>query len=270
MRFVITRSVVAALLAAAAAPAVSAGAQISVLSNTVEERVAGKGDHYTGTIVIVNASKEPQTARIYQTDYAFSADGTSQFADPGTSPRSNAAWITPQTTQIVVPPAGRVTVPYDVAVPATDSLKGTYWSAIMVEGVPHAPGSSDGAKPAVQLGAVVRYAIQVATHIELTGSRAVKFADAGVVKAADGSSAFAVDVLDAGERGYRPTLWLEVYDQNGVLQAKAKQSRGLLFPGTSLRQQFELGKLAPGSYKAVLFADTGDEAVAAAQYNIKF
>lgn len=260
--------ILAAFAALLPLPAV-AYAQIAVLSSTVEERIAAPGERYNGTIVIVNAAPEPQSARIYQTDYQFHADGTSDFKDAGTTVRSNAGWVTPQSTQITVPGNGRVVVPYTVVVPSGDSLRGTYWSAIMVEGQTAAPGKGAN-KPSVELGSVVRYAIQVATHIAMTGSRTVKFIDAGVAKTADGSAAFDVDVLDAGDRGYRPTLWLEVYDENGVLKAKAKQSRGLLYPGTSLRQHFELGKLTPGSYKAVLFADTGDEAVVAAQYNIKY
>ncbi len=259
-------------LAAAAALIVSpvlARAQISVLSSTVEERIAVPGERYTGTIVIVNSAAEPQTARIYQTDYQFRADGTSDFKDAGTTLRSNAGWVTPQSTQITVPANGRVVVPYTVLVPAGDTLKGTYWSAIMVEGQTAAPARNNG-KQTVAVGAVVRYAIQVATHISMSGSRAVKFVDAGVAKTSDGTAAFEVDVIDAGERGYRPTLWIEVYDENGVLQAKAKQARGLLYPGTSLRQHFALGKLVPGTYKAMLFADTGDEAVVAAQYSIKY
>lgn len=258
-----------AALGAIVAGATVAEAQISVLSSTVEERIAAAGERYTSTIIIVNAAGEPQTARLYQTDYQFAANGTSDFKDAGTTLRSNASWVTPQTTQIIVPANGRVVVPYTVVVPAGDSLKGTYWSAIMVEGQPVNPGKSDG-KPSVQLGLVVRYAIQVATHIQMSGTRAVKFTDAGVVKTDDGKAAFDVDVSDVGERGYRPTLWLEVYDANGALAAKVKQSRGLLYPGSSLRQHFVLGKLAPGAYKAVLFADTGDEAVAAAQYTITY
>jgi hypothetical protein len=260
--------VIAALAALTTAP-LALQAQLSVLSNTVEEHIAAAGDHYSGTIIITNPGADAQAARIYQTDYQFAANGTSEFRDAGTAPRSNAGWITPQMTRVVVPAGGRVVVPYSVAVPASDSLKGTYWSAIMVEGTTLNPGKGDG-KPSVEVGSVIRYAIQVATHIQMSGTRAVKFIDAGVVKGDDGEAAFDVDIHDVGERGYRPTLSLELYDETGTLRAKAKQTRGLLYPGTSLRQHFALGKLAPGSYKAVLFADTGDEAVVAAQYTIKY
>jgi archaellum component FlaG (FlaF/FlaG flagellin family) len=260
---------VAAFLAAACLPAVLQ-AQISVLSNTVEERVSAPGDHYSGTIVIANPTATPQTARIYQTDYTFASDGTSSFEPAGTTPRSNASWVLPQSTRVVVPANSQLAVQYTVTVPAGDSLHGTYWSMVMVEGTANDPGASKpGAKPSMQLGAVVRYAIQVATHIGFTGTRKVKFAEPDV-RNVDGKATLDLDVQDTGERGYRPTLWIEVYDATGGLRAKAKQSRGLLYPGTSLRQHFDLGALPAGTYKAVVFADTGEDSVFATQYTITF
>src|SRR5438067_13439205 len=122
------------------APAVPA--QIAVLSSTVEERSMAPGGRYAGTIVISNPGERPQTARVYQTDYHFAADGTSNFEDPGTTPRSNASWVTPQSTRIVVPARSQLAVPYSVVVPSGDSLTGTYWSAIMVEGVSDDSASS--------------------------------------------------------------------------------------------------------------------------------
>ena len=72
-----------------------------------------------------------------------------------------------------------------------------------------------------------------------------------------------------GTSGYRPVLWMEVYDETGALVARKQQDRGLLYPGTSLKQRFDLGKLPSGAYKVVLFADTGDDAVYAVPYRLK-
>jgi hypothetical protein len=251
---------------------VAARAQIAVLSSTVEEKIAVPGEKYTGTIVISNPSAQPQSARIYQTDYRFAADGTSHFDDPGSTARSNASWITPQATRITIPANSQVAVPYAVAVPEGDSLRGTYWSTIMIEGAPTEPGVANAAngKPALAVGAIMRYAVQLATHIRGSGSRTVQFTGAGAVKTQSGAAGLDVDVVDSGERGYRPTIWVEVYDAQGTLRAKAKQSRGLLYPGTSLHQHFDLGTLPAGTYKAVIFADTGEDAVFAAQYTISF
>jgi hypothetical protein len=253
------------------APAASR-AQIAVLSSTVEEKTAGPGEKYTGTIVIANATNQSQVARIYQTDYRFSSDGTAHYDEPGTSAHSNASWITPQASRIVVPANSQVAVPYAVAVPVNDSLRGTYWSMIMVEGAPVEPAPSAGAakKPAVAVGAVMRYAIQLATHIRASGTRTVKFDAPSAVKNANGVAALDLDMTDTGERGFRPTLWVEVYDAQGVLRAHAKQVRGLLYPGTSLHQHFDLGELPAGTYKAVVFADTGEDSVFATQFTINF
>ena len=268
MTRIIRHSLVLLGISLAAAP--SALAQIAVIGSTVEERVATAGENYVGTIVVRNLTATDQPVRIYQTDYLFFADGTSHFNDPGTSPRSNATWIEPTVRSLLVPPQSEMTVTYTVKVPAADSLNGTYWSAIMVEGAPNEAGRSSGGRPQVGVGSVMRYAVQVATHIKSTGSRKVSFANSRFLTNPDSTQSFELDVLNAGDRGYRPALWIEVYDQDGTLRASARQERGLLYPGTSLRQVFALGKLPPGTYRAIVFADSGEDAVFASQFTLRF
>jgi hypothetical protein len=256
---------------ALAATAVRLPAQISVLSSTVEERVATPGGGYSGRIAIQNTGTTAETVRLYQTDYRFSADGTSNFDAAGKQTRSNAAWISLQSPQVTVLPGTTVSVPYSVSVPASDSLRGTFWSVIMVEGATKPPtvAAAGHGKVEVGMGTVIRYAVQVATHIGETGSRGVKFTKAGVVRA-DTSAAIELDVDDVGERAYRPVMRVELYDAAGTLRAQARQARGLLYPGSSLRQHFDFGKLPAGTYKAVIFADTGEDTVYASQYTIVF
>jgi hypothetical protein len=254
-------------IAAALAP-VSARAQIAVIGGTVEERTAVPGETYIGTLIVQNLTKTPQPARIYQTDYSFFADGTSHFDVPGSVQRSNARWITPSTGTVIVPPKGEVTVAYTVRVPAADSLRGTYWSAIMVEGAVSNPRDARGRT--VSLGSVMRYAVQIATHIERGANGRISFENQRTGTGSDSSRSLELDVLNTGERGYRPLMWVELYNSHGELSGKFEQQRGLLYPGTSLTQKFELGRLAPGSYKAVVFADTDDDAVFAAEYKLHF
>ena len=246
-----------------------ASAQIAVVGSTVEERIAAPGESYVGTVVVRNPTTEDQPVRIYQTDYLFFADGTSHFRDPATTARSNAGWITPTVRSLLVPPQSEMTVTYTVKVPVADSLTGTYWSVIMVEGAPNEANRSSGGRPQVGVGSVMRYAVQVATHLQATGSRKVGFTNSKFLTNPDSTQSFELDVMNAGERAYRPALWIEVYDAEGVLRANARQERGLLYPGTSLRQLFALGKLPPGTYRAMVFADSGEDAVFASQYTIR-
>lgn len=258
-------TLIAALLAFKGA---SLSAQISVLGNTVEEKTAVPGETYIGTLVIRNLTTTTQPARVYQTDYVFTADGTSRFDKPGTVKRSNAKWITPSTTTVMLPPSGEMTISYVVKVPPVDSLNGTYWSAIMVEGA--STQASKNGKQQVGLAAVMRYAVQVATHIRETGSKTVAFANNKFSVAADSTHLLQLDVSNNGARAYHPKMWVELYDAAGNMKNRVEQQRGLLYPGTSLRQTFALGKLKPGSYKAIVFADTGDDQISAAQYLLKF
>ena len=261
-----------AILACAALtlmPATS-DAQIAVVGSTVEERVAAPGETYVGTIVVRNLTAQDQAVRIYQTDYLFFADGTSHFDEIGKAKRSNGRWITPTVRSLLIPPSSEMTVSYTVKVPAGDSLAGSYWSAIMVEGTPTEAGRSSAGRPQVGIGAVIRYAVQVATHINTTGSRKVGFANSRFLTNPDSTQAFELEVRNDGERAYRPTVWIEVYDEQGALKANARQERGLLYPGTSLKQVFGLGRLPPGTYRAVVFADSGEDAVFASQFTLKF
>jgi hypothetical protein len=242
-------------------------AQIAV-GNNVEEHTAFLGDNYVGTIQVRNMTTEPQPVRIYQTDYTFFADGTSHFDPMGSVPRSNAKWITPSTSSIIVPPLGEMTVGYTVRVPLGDSLAGTYWSMIMFESALNAGGPK--VKGQLAIGSIMRYSVQIATHVGASGSRKISLSKQSVFATPDGSRSLELEVTNVGERGYRPLLWIELYDDKGKFQAKSQQQRGLLYPGTSVKQRFDLGKIGAGNYKAVVFADTGDDAVFAAQYRLHF
>jgi hypothetical protein len=269
MSFHVRSGIMSLALTALCVP-LAATAQIAVVGSTVEERTAAPGDSYVGTIVVRNLTTQDQPVRIYQNDYLFFADGTSHFNDPGTTPRSNAKWITPTVRSLLIPPMSEMTVSYSVKVPASDSLLGTYWSAVMVEGAPTEAGRSSGGRPQVGVGAVMRYAVQIATHLKASGSRKVEFANSRfLTDTTTGTQSFELEVRNAGERAYRPALWIEVYDEQGALKANARQERGLLYPGTSLKQVFQLGKLTPGTYRAVVFADSGEDSVFAAQFTLK-
>ena len=266
MRRPLRLALVALLAMIARAP--HAAAQISVVGSTVVEHDAAAGERYEGSILVRNTSDKPRAVRVYKSDYSFFADGTSRFDAAGQLPRSNASWIEPAVSTLTIPAGSDVAVTYTVRVPAADTLRGTYWSTLMIEGEVMPPVVTDARQ--VGLGAVIRYAVQLATHLQATGSRTVALSNQRLVTDSSGARTLEVDVLNSGERAYRPSLWVELYDAGGTQRAKLQQQRGLLYPGSSLRQRFVFGDLAPGSYKAVVFVDTGADEVVAAQYRLAF
>ena len=259
-----------AVLLAAALAAVPAAAQLSVVSSTVAEHRARPGETYTGTIVLRNDGPAPQEASLYQTDYRFFDDGRTLFEAAGGQPRSNAGWITLSPSRLVVPAGSEATVGYTVAVPAAGATAGSHWSMVMVEAIGAESPEAAGRRGRVEVGirTAVRYGVQVATHLEGGESR-VEFARVAVTAGAAGGRSLELDLANAGDRAYRLDLSVEIFDAQGVPAGKLAARRGLLYPGSSLRQSFELPALPPGSYKALVIADTGGDEVFGGDFTLK-
>jgi hypothetical protein len=269
----ISRGVITACTAALIA-ITPVAAQVSVEGNTVREHQAQPGDTYSGSFVVVNSSDEPQQAKLYQTDYFTSADGTNLYGAPGTSPRSNARWVGMPSLALVIPPRSSREVSFSVTVPTGSTLAGTYWSMVMVEGVPR--GSSESTLPdvahhKVQAAVVarIRYAVQIVTHVGGDARVQAKFEAPAVHASADGTKVLQLDVLNTGVRSFTPAFALELFAQDGTRVKAASAAREITYPGTSIRQQFNLGALPPGTYRALVTLDAGADAVFGAQYTLK-
>ena len=97
-----------------------------------------------------------------------------QFGDPGKLERSNASWIEVGVSQVMVPPRESVEITYRVNVPESineSAPSGSYWSIIMVEGIPKtSPENLENELPDNSYGVlqVTRYGVQIASHLENT------------------------------------------------------------------------------------------------------
>ena len=234
---------------------VLAHAGIAPESATTEVRAASAGGVYRGTVIVRNSGKTSADVKIYQTDYAFSAEGRSDFAKPGTLERSNAPWLHLGHEQIRIAPGERASVDYEVHVPNDGRLIGTYWSALMIEQV---GGAEDSAHPRseAELRQVIRYAVQVITEIGETGRSEVAFRNAHLT-GEGGQHEFSVDMENTGERWLQTQVWIELHDAAGHLAGKFGGQRLRTFPATSVRNRIDLSGVPPGKYLALLVADGG-------------
>lgn len=249
-------------------------AQVQVVSGLRSERVVAAGSRYADVIALRNPTTAPIQVTLSQTDYRFSADGTNVFGAPGHAARSNAKWTSVEGSVISIPPGATVRIPYTVSVPAVSggAIVGTYWSVVMVEGDARECGSARAAagKTAVGFCTRMREGIQLVTHIGLTGAMGARFEGAKVSRTGGGGRALEFDLVNTGERGYRPALTLELFDAQGASVGKYVQSSPYLYPGTSARERFDLSAVPPGEYKVLLLADGGGDSVFGAQYTIRF
>jgi hypothetical protein len=245
-------------------------AGVVIVGSLTREREAAVGESYQGVIFVRNPIEEPAEVKIYQTDYLFFSDGTSIYGEPGKIGRSNAKWISFSPHRLVIPPEDKSAVEYTVKVPDDETLVGTYWSMLMVEEISKSsPEASEPEKGRVELGVrqVMRYGIQMLTHIGDTGTRKIKFLDKKLI-IQDGKTILQMDIENIGERWLTPTVWVELYNNQGGEAGRLESGKRRIYPSCSVRYKVDLTDVPKGKYKALVVADNGDEYVFGAKYDL--
>jgi hypothetical protein len=245
-------------------------AEIGVVNGLTHEKAVLPGDTISGLILLKNTGLEPEEVRLYQTDFFFTFDGKKFYNDPGKLDRSNSGWISYNPSRLTIAPQATREVKFTVRVPQDKSLLGTYWSIIMVENIPRIPPErEDRTEKDIQFGIqqVMRYGVQVVTHIADSGERNIKFINTDLVR--QGEKTFlVVDVENTGERWLRPVLWLDLYDGQGQHAGKFKGDKWRIYPGTSVRYSVDISSVVKGKYTALIVIDNNDDYVFGAQYNL--
>lgn len=254
----------------------SASAQISVRTALSDDREVQPGTTYEGVIQVWNETEQIQQAKIYQTDYLFYADGSNVYGEPGRDERSNANWVRVTATTHTIPPLGKILVNYIVEVPEFmngQSVTGSYWSMIMVEGVPRESSEATfdpvTGKPQYSLLQVTRYGIQIATHIVGSGESELAMSGGQFVELDDGEISLVVKLENTGSRMLNTEIWVELYDDEGAAFGRRNGVRSRIYPATSIRQKIRLGALGPGAYRALVIADAGENDVFGAEYRLQ-
>ena len=246
-------------------------AQITVRGQLAHDMDVAPGQTVTGVVLVDNETNAVQQARVYLRDYLFHADGTNDYGEPGTTPRSNADWVAFSPENLTVPPGSSVEVSYSISVP--DSVSpGSYWSMMMVEAVdPSSAESTTGdAEEEGQVGfrQVTRYGVQLAVHFRAGAERNVTFEGIQLLADEEGHTWFQADVLNTGLLMMRPDVYMRVFAADGTEYGPFEGVQYRLYPGTGVRQRIDLSGLDPGTYQALLIVDNGDEAVFGGQYEL--
>jgi hypothetical protein len=232
-----------------------ANAQIIVLNGLTHENIAQPGDTYRGSIQIQNTIKSDKSVRVYLRDYWFSYTGESKHDPAGTLERSNAGWITYNPELLTLDSGQVANIDFEVKVPEYDTLRGTYWSVIMVEGI--VPPDTTNIKRGVKIGTAIRYAVQIVTEIGNTGASDMQFLGMKLARQNEDNVLY-VAVENTGERILKPVMNLELFDESGNAAGIIKSDIRKTFPGTSVMMTLVLKGIKPGNYKGVLVADCGE------------
>lgn len=238
---------------------------------TVEMSVL-PGKNYEKSLPLLNSGSQPLDIAIYQRDYFFNSDGQNRYDLPGTLERSNAPWVQVNQRSLRLLPQESSRIPYVVTVPNQPALNGSYWSVVLLELQDHSPVEKGKPKQ------LLRYAVQVITHISsAAGESDIHFYEKGLKKlsvdrapaseiplkkkvtAKTHALVYQMDLVNKGNRAIRPSIWLEIYDQQGNPAHKVGGDAKTIYPETSVRFQANLEHLAAGNYTGVVMADGGND-----------
>ena len=243
-------------------------AGVSVVGSLTREIAVNPGDRFEGIVLLKNTGQDPESVRIYKTDYLFHADGKTYYDEPGSTPRSSAAWLSFSPNRLTVYPTETVSVHYTGRVPDDPNLKGTYWSLLMVEPMVMDPEEEQKKPKTLGIKTVIRYGLQMVTHIGNTGDRKIRFPEKKLVTE-EGKTLLQVDMENIGMRGLNPAVWVELYKEDATLLGRFESGRLRIYPGCSVRHKMNLTQVPKGRYRALLIADNGDESVFGAQYDLE-
>jgi hypothetical protein len=249
-----------------------AQARVSIIGGLTHEKQAALNETYEGSIIVKNKGDRTEEIRIYQTDYLYYFDGTNDYNQPGKLVRSNANWISFNPHRLTIPARSTAKIDYTVKVPDDPNLQGSYWSMIMIEEIPAtSPLSSQPETAEFQVGIIqiVRYAIQMTTHINDTGERKLEFLQTQLLREGE-QRVLQVDIENTGQRFLAPYLWVDLYDRTGRYIGRFDCDRKRIFPGASVRYKVDLTNVPEGDYKALVVADAGGDDIFGGNYNLKF
>lgn len=240
-------------------------AQISIIGSLTHEYNVNPSGQFEDIIEIRNSSQMPVSVKAYQTDYFYTCEGKTYYTQPaGQRERSNANWITLNNSFQDIPPQSTLAIIMKIQVPDSLKLSGTYWSVIMIEPNP-SDDTSDDNQPVNQ---VVRYAVQIVTHVGNNRNRSIRIMDTRLKKT-DQFYQFQMDLENDGSLLTKPKMSLELFTSTGQKQAFFEGVAPRLFPGTSIRFHFNLVDIPTGEYQSLLLLDCGEDALFGAKYQLK-
>lgn len=242
-------------------------AAVEVLGSLKIVHNSNPGDVIKGQIKLLNSEQTDQEVRIYQTDYLYNFKDETFYQEPGNFKRSNIGWMQYSPKTVILRPKETRNIDYEITVPIGDSIKGTYWSVIMIEGVTPIDPTQKGD---MSIRTVTRYAVQIINEMNKKGEGILKFMDPTLIKR-DNKVFLAVDLENNGDHFISPEVSIELYDQDGSLVKKIIASKRGVYPTTSTRFLLDLeGIPSKKTYTAMIVAAGADNDVFGLEYTLYF
>ena len=239
-------------------PYVFLHASIVVLNGLTHNYKVENGQVYKGKIALQNTGDKPQNVKIFLQDFSYQSNGSMYYTTPHTNEKTNTDWIKLNTTFLTLKGKEKTEVYYEITIPNSLRIPGSYWSVIIVEPVDDIKPSDS--KQGINITSIVRYAIQIITDYDSEKVKPdLKFESIKVEKE-EGKQVLKIAIANQGAIYCKPTASVEIYNRKSgqKIGTFSTQAMGLL-PQTSKSFPIDISKMPPDKYNAVIIATDEDE-----------
>ena len=208
-----------------------ASSSVEVVGSLKHIQTGMPGDTYQGQIKIQNSGDTPQEVKIYQTDLLFNYEDYTMYDEPVSHKRSNANWVKFSPATTIVNAQETQFIQYEITIPGGDSIIGTFWSVLMVEGVNPINPEDEGK---LSINTITRYAIQLITEIGDKGLGELQFMEPSVITEGE-EQILAIDIVNTGDHYIPAEVSIQFFDESGAEVKKLEAKKKGLLPNTSAR-----------------------------------
>ncbi len=241
-------------------------AKLIINSSLCQKYEVSHNEIIDGKITVKNSSDQSIKVRLYKRDYTFNADGENYYKKPGSHSRSNTDWINLYQRKITLKANQTKTIGYQVKVPKTNKVNGTYWSMIMVEeyGTKRA-NQVTGDKIAVNQN--IRYGIQVITDFNNIRDVRLDYQNPMFKEIQENRYIFEVDVFNKGVTSLKADIKLLLLNnKSGEILAEVKLKPRRIYPDTSINVSKEFKLINNKKYKLILIMGNEDKGFFGKEY----
>jgi P pilus assembly chaperone PapD len=242
--------------------ALPAAAQVNLVISPIRaELQVAAGASETNVIQVTNGSGKPARVKVSLADWTMDRHGNLTFSRAGTNPQSCAGWIQINPTDFRLDPGTRE-VRYTITIPP-GAKPGTYWTAVICEGMPVQENQPKGRRMAVHGRlAVVLY--------ETLGNPPIKinFQDFKVnTKSKEPDFVLTLDNKGAGFSRLKKSS-ITIKNSQGVQVARLEVPDIPLLPGMTRELNLKANQPLPkGAYSAEAVLDVGRRDLLARKLN---
>lgn len=162
-------------------------------------------------------------------DYSCNSEGEHFFGDlPEKATRSNISWVHLGQDRVKLSPQEQRVIYYVIEVPHETSLKGSYWSVLLIEPT-EILSPKEIQSGEFKLNVKLRYAHHIVTNIGKASAKLKLFKKE--IKEIEGKRYLCVHVLNEGDEFFNPSLTLKLYNKKGVLEKTLITPTERLYPG---------------------------------------